>query len=260
MVKWPFFIITALATLGLSCEKERSPVSIKKNGNKVFEFSIHEPQLNLEIFCGNTISSFPGRVSGMICPAAYGVADVKYLFVRSEIFTGATIEPPDSSRIDFSMPKQFTVTAEDGSDTTFWVTIGTVGGYWLKDGEVVDTIKFNLKYPGDWNCGKSSVSPGSFVFKIGRNLEDQIAFVVDDWDNMDWTVLPKSINVLPLVIYRNIPFGSYGGFECDLCLFTITDLDRERGTISGNWNFTYQGDLVNGSVGTFSHVPLYGDF
>ena len=158
------------------------------------------------------------------------------------------------------MPRQFTVTAEDGSDTSLWVTVGKVEGWWLKDGIVVDTMKFNFRNTLDWNTGNSSVSPGSFVFKIGRNLEEQIAFVTDNWGSENWANLPQTIQVYPLILYRKTPPANYGGFSCDPCLFTITDFDREIDTISGNWDFTFEGELVNGSVGTFKNAPLYGDF
>jgi hypothetical protein len=244
----------------VSCEKEK-PVPIPENNNKnVFEFMIYEPSLNLETYCGRDLGS-PGRVSGMVCLAFWGTQNITHFQFKAKLSPKAIIEPSDNAWIDFTTPKEFTVTAEDGSDTTFWVTVGTVEGVWLKDGAVVDTMKFNLSGPLAWNFKQSALIENAFEFKIGRPCQDLIAGIVYDWDYQDFTILPKTFNFKPQLQSSTLGCAYNGGGEyCTDCKLTITKIDIERGVISGSWNFSFDGDEINGSIGTFRNAPLYGEF
>lgn len=255
------FILVAIALCCFfSCKKEGA-VLLKNSNKEVFWFSIYEPSLSLEIGCGRT-SGFPERISGLVCPAYYGVSSISAFYTDSRLPFGATISPPDSTGlIDFSSPKQFTVTAEDGTDTTFWVTVGTVEGFWLKDGNIVDTIKFELSEAIDWTFGMSELTSNVFNFKIGKPCRDLIGEGIYDWDYEDFTVLPKTIPFTPQIQSRQIGCALNGGGQyCTDCTLTITELDLERGVFSGNWNLSFMGDVINGSVGSFKNAPLYGDY
>lgn len=253
-------ILVAIALFSFfSCKKEQ-PSLPKSSFKQVYEFTILEPSLNLEIYCGNGIS-YPGRVSGMVCPADYDSAPNSIYLVSAAISDKSTISPSDSSWVDFSSPKQFTVTAEDGSDTTFWVTVGTVEGQWLKDGTIVDEIKFDLTGTIGWDFKSSELTTNAFEFTIGRQTSDWISGLVYDWNYQDFTNLPKTVPFQPLVKSQIAGFGFNGGGQyCTDCTLTITELDLERGVFSGNWNLSFSGDVINGSVGSFKNAPLYGEF
>lgn len=242
-----------------SCKKDEA--ALTKNSHKnVFSFILTEPSLNLDISCGRQLS-YPGRISGLVCPATYGKTYISDFQFKSSLSTGAVIEPADSSWVDFSNPVQFTVKAEDGSDTTFWVTVGTVEGFWLKDGVVVDTMKFELDWDMDWTFRKSELSANAFEFKIGKPCRDIIGGVIQNWDYQDFTVLPKTIPFAPQVQSRITGCAFNGSSEyCTDCSLTITELDLERGVFSGTWNLSFNGDVVNGSIGSFKNAPLYGKY
>ena len=254
-----FFFLASALFFFFSCKKEEASLPKKSNKN-VFSFIVSEPSLNLHVSCGRQLS-YPGRISGLVCPASFGVSHISEFQFKSSLSTGATIEPADGSSVDFSSPVQFTVTAEDGSDTSFWVTVGMVEGFWLKDGAIVDSMKFELDWDMDWVFGESEMHENAFQFRIGKPCDEMIGGIIYDWDYQDFGDLPKTIPFAPQVQSRITGCAFNGGSEyCTDCSLTITELDLERGVFSGTWDLSFNGDVVNGSVGSFKNAPLYGEY
>jgi hypothetical protein len=254
-----FLLATTFLILS-SCKKEDKDLPKKSSFKHVYEFKIMEPSIGLETYCGNFLSH-PGRVSGLVCPADFSTTLPLNFLVKADISENAAISPADSSWVDFSSPRQFTVTAEDGSDTTFWVTAGTAEGQWLKDGDFVDAMKFDLIGAVKWDFRISASNAQAFVFTIGTPMADQISGLVYDWNFQNFTELPKTVPFQPSVRSRIAGLGfTGGGVNCTDCTLTITELDLERGVFSGNWSLSFNGDVVNGTVGSFKNAPLYGEY
>ena len=69
------FIVTVHLIWCISCKKEESSGRTKSSFKNIFEFSIQEPELNIDIYVVSTIA-YPKWVFGLVCPATYGVSDI----------------------------------------------------------------------------------------------------------------------------------------------------------------------------------------
>jgi hypothetical protein len=214
----PFLAILLLVlTLSVSCNKEEIDEITKSTKTAIIKFKINDVE-----------GAITGESIAITLPIGTDAASISGKVTLSD---GATIDPDPTTTADYSNPKEFTVTAEDGTTTKKYTVTVTIAAIAPTEENPYPEGVFVLKAPqvGNYELDfrHSSGKMDTEVFQKANNGQKINGFSITD-------IIPHKKGYL---IFSNLDNGTGGKlYFTDLKLKITKELDIEKSNVvSGNY-------------------------